>query len=101
MALDALDLKTLSSLPRLSEVYDAYGVEVNALSLNEIFALYERAGFLYPEKAARLTPHLKQVRDNWRRMLKAGDSLLYVLQAGDKKQGLPSHTVLRTTHYAS
>jgi len=54
MALDALDQKTLSSLPRLSEVYDAYGVEVNALSLNEIFALYERAGFLYPEKAARL-----------------------------------------------
>jgi len=42
MALDALDQKTLSSLPRLSEVYDAYGVEVNALSLNEIFALYER-----------------------------------------------------------
>ena len=98
MALDALDQKTLSSLPRLSEVYDAYGVEVNALSLNEIFALYERAGFLYPEKAARLTPHLKQVRDNWRRMLKAGDSLLYVLTAGDKKTGLASIAVWRTTH---
>jgi len=50
MALDALDQKTLSSLPRLSEVYDAYGVEVNALSLNEIFALYERAGFSIPKK---------------------------------------------------
>src|SRR5882724_12491487 len=98
MALDALDQKTLSSLPRLSEVYDAYGVEVNALSLNEIFALYERAGFLYPEKAARLIPHLKQVRDNWRRMLKAGDSLLYVLTAGDKKTGLASIAVWRTTH---
>jgi len=60
---------------------------INALSLNEIFALYERAGFLYPEKAARLLPHLKQVRDNWRRMLRAGDSLLYVLTAGDKKNG--------------
>jgi len=60
MALDALDQKTLNS-PHVVEVYDAYGVEVNAVS-NEIFALYERAGFLYPEKAARLTPHLKQVR---------------------------------------
>src|SRR5712664_2725427 len=99
MALDALDQKTLSSLPRLSEVYDAYGVEVNALSLNEIFALYERAGFLYPEKAARLTPHLKQVRDNWRRMLRAGDSLLYVLTAGDKKSGRASIAVWRTTHH--
>src|SRR5882757_2499073 len=98
MALDALDQKTLNGLPRLSEVYDAYGVEINALSLNEIFALYERAGFLYPEKAARLIPHLKQVRDNWRRMLKAGDSLLYVLTAGDKKTGLASIAVWRTSH---
>ncbi len=85
MSLDELDQKTLSSLPRLSEVYDAYGVEVNALSVNEIFALYERTGFLYPEKAARLLPHLGQVRENWRRMLSGGDSLLYVLTAGDRK----------------
>src|SRR2546430_7346565 len=67
MPLDALDQKTLNSLPRLSEVYDAYGVQVNALSVNEIFALYERTGFLYPDKAARLLPHLGQVRENWRR----------------------------------
>src|SRR2546422_3863849 len=79
MPLDALDQKTLNSLPRLSEVYDAYGVQVNALSVNEIFALYERTGFLYPDKAARLFPHLPQVRENWRRMLSAGESLLYVL----------------------
>jgi hypothetical protein len=99
MPLDALDQKTLTSLPRLSEVYDAYGVEINALSLDEIFALYERAGFLYPEKATRLLPHLGQVRDNWSRMLQAGDSLLYVLTAGDKKKGLASIAVWRTTHY--
>jgi len=45
MPLDALDQKTLASLPRLSEIYDAYGVQVNALSVDEIFALYERTGF--------------------------------------------------------
>jgi hypothetical protein len=99
MPLDALDQKTLDGLPRLSEVYDAYGVQVNALSVDEIFALYERAGFLYPEKAARLIPHLGQVRENWRRMLRGGDSLLYVLTAGDKKSGLASIAVWRTTHY--
>src|SRR5437879_12959977 len=81
MPLDALDQKTLSSLPRLSDVHDSYGVEVNALSVSEIFALYERTGFLYPDKAARLLPHLEQVRENWRRMLRGGDSLLYVLTA--------------------
>src|SRR5258708_33794749 len=97
MALDALDQKTLNSLPLLSEVYDAYGVEVNALSVNEVFALYERAGFLYPEKAARLFPHLARVRENWRRMLSAGESLLYVLTSGDKKRGVASLAVCRTT----
>src|ERR1700746_3744262 len=85
MPLDVLDQKTLSSLPALSEIYDAYGVQVNALSVNEIFALYERAGFLYPEKSARLFPHLAKVRENWRRMLSAGELLLYVLTSGDEK----------------
>src|SRR5260370_30135857 len=99
MPLDALDQKTLNSLPRLSEVYDAYGVQVNALSVNEIFALYERTGFLYPEKAARLLPHLGQVRENWRRMLQGGDSLLYGLTAGHRQKGLASIAVCRTTHY--
>src|SRR5256885_17266820 len=100
MPLDALDQKTLNSLPRLSEVYDAYAVQVNALSVNEIFALYERTGFLYPEKAARLLPHLGLVRENSRRMLRGGDSLLYVLTAGDKKRGRASIAVWRTTHHA-
>src|SRR6266853_842710 len=97
MPLDALDHKTVTSLPRLSEVYDAYGVQVNALSVDEIFALYERAGFLYPDKAARLFPHLPKVRENWRRMLSLGESLLYVLTSGDQKQGLASLAVWRTT----
>src|SRR5712672_4840326 len=92
-----LDQETVDSLPRLADVYDAYGVEVNALSVEEIFALYERTGFLYPDKAARLFPHLEQVRENWRRMLGAGESLLYVLTAGDKKRGRASLAVWRST----
>src|SRR3954468_7119363 len=97
MPIGTLDQETVNSLPRLADVYDAYGVEVNALSVEEIFALYERTGFLYPDKAARLFPHLSQVRDNWRRMLSAGESLLYVLTAGDKKRGQASLAVWRTT----
>ena len=81
MSIGTLDQETVNSLPRLPDVYDAYGVEVNALSVEEIFELYERTGFLYPDKAARLFPHLPKVRENWRRMLTAGESLLYVLTA--------------------
>jgi hypothetical protein len=80
----------------LSNLYATYGVEVNALSVDEIFALYNRTGFLYPEKAARLMPHLGQVRENWRRMLRGGESLLYVLTSGDQKRGCASIAVWRT-----
>ncbi|HWO35166.1 MAG TPA: hypothetical protein VNO32_40755, partial [Candidatus Acidoferrum sp.] len=86
MSQDAQDRRTLNSVPPLPSLYATYGVEVNALTVEEIFALYERTGFLYPEKASRLRPHLELVRDNWRRMLRAGESLLYVLTAGDEKR---------------
>ncbi len=74
-----------------------FRIQVNALGVDDLFALYERAGFLYPAKAARLTPHLDVVRDNWRRLLQAGDSLLYVLTAGDDDHGYASVAVWRTT----
>jgi len=96
MPIDARDQEIINSLPRLADVYEAYGVQVNALPVDEIFALYERTGFLYPDKAARLLPHLEQVKDNWQRMLKSGDSLLYVLTAGDQKRGRASIAVWRT-----
>jgi len=99
MSLDTLDQKTVDSLPLLPDVYDAYGVQVNALSVSEIFALYEHTGFLYPGKAARLFPHLGQVRENWQRMLCGGESLLYILSAGDEKRGRASLAVWRTTHH--
>jgi hypothetical protein len=96
MPLDVTDQELVNSLPRLADVYDAYGVQVNALPVDEIFSLYERTGFLYPDKAARLLPHLGQVKENWRRMLRRGESLLYVLTAGDEKQGRASIAVWRT-----
>ena len=97
MSFDALDQETVNSLPRLSELHAAYGVKINELLVNELFALYERTGFLYPAKAARIIPYLERVRDNWRRMLCAGESLLYVLTAGDEERGRASLAVWRTT----
>jgi hypothetical protein len=96
MPIDALDQEIIKGLPSLADVYDAYGVQVNALPVDEIFALYERTGFLYPDKAARLLPHLGRVKENWRRMLRHGESLLYVLTAGDQKRGRASIAVWRT-----
>jgi len=99
MSLDALDRETLDGLPRLSGLETAYGVKVNELNVDQLFALYERTGFLYPAKAARIRPHLGVVRENWRRLLKAGDKLLYVLTAGDSEMGCASISVWRSTHH--
>jgi len=96
MSSDAQHLQALSSVPQLSSLYATYGVEVNALSVDQVFALYERTGFLYPAKAARLRPHLDVVVKNWRKMLRAGQSLLYVLTAGDEAHGRASLAVWRT-----
>lgn len=74
-----------------------YDFQINALNVDELFSLYERARFLYPAKAVRLLPHMDRVRDNWNRLLQAGDSLLYVLTAGDVAQGRASVSVWRTT----
>jgi hypothetical protein len=86
---------------RVSDVYAPYGVQVNALSVEKIFELYERTGFLYPEKAARLRPHIAKVKDNWRRMLRSQDSLVSVLTAGDSQRGMASLTVWRTAQRGS
>src|SRR6266404_6099826 len=77
MLLDVQDQEIVDKLPRLSELHEAYGVQVNSIPVSELFDLYERTGFLYPDKAARLTPHIEKVRENWRRMLRGGESLLY------------------------
>lgn len=72
-------------------------VHVNALSIDQIFGLYERSGFLYPAKAARLTPHMPAVRTNWQRMLESNGSLLYLLSSGNDQDGMASTAIWRTT----
>jgi hypothetical protein len=44
-----------------------------------------------------LKPHLKVVQDNWRRVLQAGDSLMYVLTVGDPRNDCASVAIWRTT----
>src|SRR3981189_2557280 len=96
MSQDAEDRRSLNSLPQLPSLYATYGVQVNALTVEEIFALYERTGFLYPETRASRRPHLELVRDNWRRMLSAGESLLMVLGQEDLRRARAAPPVWRT-----
>ena len=90
-----LSREIVDALSPLSEVERE--LQVNALGVSELFALYERVGFLYPAKAARLKPHLNVVKENWRRLLQAGESLMYVLTAGDHRDECASVAIWRTT----
>jgi hypothetical protein len=94
---EAAERRTEPSADPSSELATDYGIQVNALGVDELFALYGRAGFLYPAKAARLLPYLDLVKDNWRRMLQAGESLLYVVTAGTADDGYASVAMWRTT----
>jgi hypothetical protein len=94
---EAAERRSEPSTPLSIELETDYGIQVNALGVDELFSLYERTRFLYPAKAARLTPHLDIVRDNWRRLLQAGDSLLYVLTTGNDEEGYASVAVWRAT----
>ncbi len=99
MPLDARDQETVNKLPRLSQLRTAYGVQVNEIGVDELFDLYQSTGFLYPEKASRLVPHLQLVKENWRRMLRAEESLLYVLTAGNTQRGRASLAVWRSSRH--
>ena len=66
MSLNVLDQKLLNQLPQLSDVNSTYGVRLNALSVDDLFALYQRTGFLNDAKGKRLLPYIDLVRDNWR-----------------------------------
>src|SRR5437773_6002512 len=97
MLQDLLNQELDNRLSWASRIDELYGVKVNALSVDELFELYRRAGFLYPAKASRLLPYMELVRENWRRLLRAGDSLLYFLTAGSGEKGYASVAVWRTT----
>ena len=99
MPLDAQDQEIVNKLPRLSELHAAYGVQVNKIDIDDLFDLYERTGFLYPEKASRLLPHMDKVKENWRCMLRADESLLYVLTAGDTQRGRAALAVWRSARH--
>ena len=71
--------ETVSEAARLPTTFQAYGCRCNELSPEELFSRYEQAGFLYQAKLGQLAPYLPLVRQNWRKALRAGELVLYVV----------------------
>jgi hypothetical protein len=68
---------SLGAGPDLRTAFAARGCEVSAWSVEELFARYRSAGFLYPAKLAMLAPVMAQVRSSWQRGLATGDDVIW------------------------
>jgi hypothetical protein len=76
--------------------YDSF--RINAFTVEELFRHYEKTGFIYPEKRARLAPYCNLVKKNWEAALKAGEELFYIISAGDSEgRHLATITFWRST----
>jgi hypothetical protein len=82
------------------DVNPLFGIEVNALSVDALFDLYERTRFLYPAKREKLAPVWTVVKGNWERLRKAGELLLSSMSVTDHSTGaLSSITKWRSSRY--
>jgi hypothetical protein len=55
--------------------------------VRQLFQWYERGRFLYPDKRERLLPYWSEIENNWRRMLRGGELLLWVVTHDDPITG--------------
>jgi hypothetical protein len=73
------------------------GTQVNAVSVEELFRLYARSGFLYPEKLRKLAPYIDLIRENWRRALRGGERVLMAFTHNDERgSGMSSISTWRS-----
>src|SRR2546426_10667889 len=79
MLQDLLNQELDHRLSWASKIDEVYGVKVNALTVDELFELYRRTGFLSPAKGARLLRYMTLVRENMRRLILGRYLLFYLL----------------------
>ena len=83
-----------------TDVNPPLGIEVNALSVDALFDLYERTNFIYPAKREKLAPVWPIVKRNWHDLRKAGELLLSSMSVTDPGTGaVSSITKWRTSRY--
>jgi len=70
-------------------------------SFDQLIQLYEKTGFLYPEKKERIDPFMDLIKNNWLAALKLDDQLLNIVQfkgTNPQKEQTTSIAFWRTTN---
>lgn len=57
------------------------GCSINAISIDSLFDLYNRCGFLYSAKKQRLLPYLTEIKDNWKKASISKDDILSIFSS--------------------
>lgn len=70
--------------------FEDHGCKINAIGVDDLFERYRSAGFLYAAKQQRLAPFWPRIRENWKRAMSAGESLLYVVTPMSEEAGWAS-----------
>jgi hypothetical protein len=65
------------SFPDPFDIYQAYGVN-HQPRFDDVCAIYEASGFLYPQKSDTLTPFLPSIRQLWAQLMRTKPPLLMV-----------------------
>ena len=76
-------------------------VQLNGNSIKKLFKKYEEIGFLYPEKKALLLPHYEKINNNWDKLLKSKEELLWTVTTKDQllKSDFASITAWKQGNY--
>lgn len=61
------------------EDINALGCKLNNISVNELFAIYKKLGFIYPQKQAQIEPYFTKIKDNWSKAVASKDKLVTIL----------------------
>jgi hypothetical protein len=91
-------MRNLPTKTAVEDAYARYGCRVNEMSVEQLFAAYEEAGFLYPEKLKRLAPYLATIRSNWQKAIGTGGDLMSVVSTNrENGSGIASVSFWRNT----
>jgi len=58
---------------QIFDSYEAYGCQINAISIDTLFDRYKKAGFVYPAKFKELAPYWDEIKNSWKSAVRAGE----------------------------
>lgn len=83
----------------MTNTFEDFKVDFNKVTVKELFYKYEEIGFIYPAKKALLTPYFNLIIENWEKLLKSKEDLLWILTKNHNGKYFASVSVWQYNNY--